>query len=104
MVGSLVSWTRVALLTFNETLDYFIQRNGNDNYSKKLFNEVKKNELRLLKNPYLGIEVSETAYRKLIFDDYSLFYKFIDTEITIVLFWDNRRSPELLEKELISVM
>jgi hypothetical protein len=103
MVGKTVNWTRVALLTLSETLDYFIDRNGNDSYSKKLYAEVAKNETRLRNNPFLGIEVKKTHYRKLIFDDYSLFYKVTKSEITIVLFWDNRRDSKLLESELSKI-
>ncbi|TRX38740.1 type II toxin-antitoxin system RelE/ParE family toxin [Flavobacterium sp. ZT3R18] len=103
MVGKTVNWTRVALLTLFETLDYFIQRNGNDRYSKKLYAEIAKNETRLINNPFLGIEVEETNYRKLIFDDYSLYYKIIKSKITIVLFWDNRRDSKLLESELLKI-
>jgi hypothetical protein len=103
MVGKTVNWTRVALLTLSETLDYFIQRNGNDSYSKKLYTEIVKNEIRLTNNPILGIEVEKTNYRKLIFDDYSLFYKVSKSKITIVLFWDNRRDSNLLESELSKI-
>lgn len=100
MVGRSIVWTRIALIVFDETLNYFIVRNGNDNYSQKLHKKVTKNTLRLSVNPYLGKEIENTVYRKLIFKDYSLIYKVLDAEIIICLFWDNRRNPEALEKEL----
>jgi ParE toxin of type II toxin-antitoxin system, parDE len=104
MGGKVVSWTRIALLTLNETLDFFILRNANAIYSKKLYKEVAKNETRLINNPLLGIKIKDTPYRKLIFDNYSIYYKNTGSKITIVLFWDNRRSPELLEQELQKIL
>jgi hypothetical protein len=103
MGGKVVQWTRVALLTLNETIDFFILRNGNDIYSKKLYKEVVKNETRLINNPLIGIKIKDSPYRKLIFEDYSIYYKNTGSKIIIVLFWDNRRSPELLEKELLKI-
>ena len=54
----------------------------------------------LLKFPELGKAVELSDYRVFIIDNYSLFYKVLETEIFIALFWDNRRSPDLFLSEL----
>jgi plasmid stabilization system protein ParE len=103
MVGK-INWSETALLEFEETLHYYNIRNGNAFYSKSLHDEVTKSEVRLLNNPFIGIVIENTNYRKILLSYYSIFYKIHDSKITIVLFWDNRRSPELLEKELGKIL
>lgn len=85
------------------TLDYFSARNGNNNYSKKLLKSVKNTISNLSKFPNLGKPTEIVNVRELIHLDYSIFYVIDTDKIDIVLFWDNRRSPNLLEKELIKI-
>lgn len=33
-----------------------------------------------------------------IMENYSIFYTYNDAEIRVLVFWDNRQNPELLEK------
>ena len=103
MVGK-IDWSETALLEFEETLHYYNIRNNNDLYSKSLHDEITKSEVILLNNPFIGIAIEYTNYRKILVSYYSIFYKIQDSKITIVLFWDNRRNPELLEKELGKIL
>lgn len=98
-----IIWQPSAKNQLTSTLDYFSIRNGNNNYSKKLLKSVKETISNLSKFPNLGKTTEIVNVRELIHLDYSIFYV-IDTEkIDIVLFWDNRISPKLLEKELIKI-
>ncbi|WP_407641682.1 type II toxin-antitoxin system RelE/ParE family toxin [Chryseobacterium taklimakanense] len=50
--------------------------------------------------PFSGKEIGESSCRILIFGNYSLVYKFTETQIQIVSFWDNRQNPEKLQQIL----
>jgi plasmid stabilization system protein ParE len=99
MVGK-IDWTETALLKFEETIHYYNIRNSNDLYSKSLHDEITKSERRLLNNPFIGIAIAYTNYRKILVSYYSIFYKIQDSKITIVLFWDNRRKPRIIRKRI----
>jgi plasmid stabilization system protein ParE len=90
-----------AEIILDETLGYYSSKNKI--YAKNLYNEVSEYALKLLQFPNLGKPVDDSHFRQLIIDKYSIYYKILDKEILVVLFWDNRRSPELLEQELIKI-
>lgn len=98
-----IIWQPSAKNQLANTLEYFSARNGNNNYSKKLLKSVKDTISNLAKFPNLGKPTEIVNVRELIHLDYSIFYLIDTDKIDIVLFWDNRRSPKLLEKELIKI-
>jgi plasmid stabilization system protein ParE len=100
MVLFKIIWQPSAKFQLTNTLDYFSTRNGNTNYSKKLLKSVKQNVSNLSKFPNLGKPTEIDNVFELIHLDYSIFYVVGSDKIDIILFWDNRRSPKLLEKEL----
>ena len=95
-----ISWTATSLLIFEEVLAYYNSKNGNDIYSKSLFTLISESTDIILQNKFIGIEIANTPYRKFIIDSYSIFYKIFDENIQIVLFWSNKKNPNLLEIEL----
>lgn len=95
MDGRVIIWSKKASSIFDETLSSFKIHN-----SKSLHDKVRSLTLKLLIFPYLGKPVQNTNIRQFIIENYSIYYCVFEKEILIVLFWDNRRSPELLEKEL----
>ena len=95
-----IYWTKTALLVFKEVLDYYNLKSGNDNYSKNLFKLVSDSTKSILNYKLIGIEVKNTPYRKFIIEKYSIFYKLSENNIEIVLFWSNKKNPDLLEVEL----
>ena len=103
MVLFKIFWQPSAKNQLTNTLDYFLTRNGNANYSKKLVKSVKETVSNLSKFPNLGKPTEIDTVFELIYLDYSIFYVIGSDKIDIILFWDNRRSPKLLEKELIKV-
>jgi plasmid stabilization system protein ParE len=100
MVLFKIIWQPSAKNQLINTLEYFSKRNGNDIYSRKLLKSVKGLVSNLSKFPNLGKPTEIANVRELIHLDYSIFYVIDTDKIDIVLFWDNRRSPNLLEKEL----
>lgn len=103
MVLFKIIWQPSAKNQLTNTLEYFSTRNGNNNYSKKLLKSVKDTISSLSKFPNLGKPTENENVRELIHLDYSIFYVIDIDKIDIILFWDNRRSPNLLEKELIKI-
>ncbi len=91
-----VIWTKNAELLFKEILTFYIERNQNKTYSKKLLQKVKSLTKKLSKFPFLGFEIETTNYREIIFDYYSIIYSVLETEVVIKLIWDNRRNPNEL--------
>lgn len=60
-----IKWTKKALLSLAETLEYWNIHNSSETYSKKLRIEVKKKQLELSENPKIGIELPLMKYIKL---------------------------------------
>lgn len=98
-----IIWQPSAKNQLENTLEYFSIRNENTVYSKKLLKSVKEATSNLSKFPNLGKPTENEIVRELIHLDYSIFYVVDISKIYIILFWDNRRSPEMLETELIKI-
>ncbi len=95
-----VVWTKTAEKARKEILEYWIQRNQSDTFSKKLSVLFKK-KINLLKSEvYLGKPTDFKNVRVSLVNHYSLFYKVEPEVIVIVGMWDNRRNPEDLRKNL----
>lgn len=92
-----VIWTKNAELLFKEILNFYIERNQNKTYSKKLLQKVRSLTKKLSAFPFLGFEIETTKYREIIFDHYSIIYSVSETEIIIKLIWDQRRNPQELK-------
>ena len=78
-----VIWTKNTELLFKEILTFYIERNQNKTYSKKLLQKVKPLTKKLWKFPFLGFEIESTNYREIIFDHYSIIYSVSESEIVI---------------------
>ena len=96
MVQREIIWTRVSELQLQEILEFFIQRNKNTTYSRKLYNKLKKEVLIASKNPEIGIKTKLENIRGLIIVDYIIFYEILETRILILKVWDCRQNPEIL--------
>jgi plasmid stabilization system protein ParE len=101
MVFKKLIWSTNAEITLDETLGYYTAKNKI--HAKNMYNEIREYTLKLLQFPNLGKPVEETLFRQLIIDKYSVYYTILDQQILVVLFWDNRRSPKLLEHELLRI-
>lgn len=87
----------MALLSFADTLKYWIAHNSSQTYSKKLRKEVEKKEKLIAENPNIGSpsEIDDVKY-VLIDKNFSMYYRVNKEVIEILAFWDNRRDPENL--------
>ena len=87
-------WSKRAEDIFNKILQFYIDRNGSKNYSRKLNNQIKKLTLALIKNPFLGKPTSKKSIRILIKGDFKIIYQVNNKEIIILLVWNSRQSPK----------
>jgi plasmid stabilization system protein ParE len=93
MVRVKIEWTLEARLDLVEILEFYLQRNGNSIYSKKLNSRINGSVKLLVKNPFLGKQTEDPAIRVLITGDYQIIYEVFEKLILIVMIWDCRKDP-----------
>lgn len=93
-----VIWTRTADLQFVGVLEYWVNRNGSNAYSKKLMNMVSETTRQIAENPMLHKASDFKDVRVASLGYFSIYYKVFEKEIIVTAFWDNRQDPvKLLE-------
>jgi len=92
-----IIWTSKAEDVFLRILEFYVRRNENRTYSRKLNTEIKQIINLLKKFPFLGISTDIENIRVLIKGDVKIFYQITPLEIVILLIWDCRQNPEDLE-------
>ena len=66
MVRFKVKWSLEARLDLIDILEFYIKRNGNYFYSRKLHQSINKNIKYLKSNPFLGKQTDNPSIRELI--------------------------------------
>lgn len=97
MASFSIKWTTKAQISLNIILEFYLKQNGNAQYSLVLAQEIEDGIKILLKHPLSGKSIGLKNIHELVFERNSVFYHVIQNEIHILLVWDNRRDPELLE-------
>lgn len=92
-----VKWSRISVADRIQILDYWFQRIGNKNYSKKLDKSLRKSVKLLSEYPELGRKLSGREERFFVKDCYQIFYQIEKDSIEILHIWDSRRNPEDLK-------
>ena len=92
MAGKEIVWSELAKLQLETVLEFYIQRNGNPNYSLKLLNEVERLLNTLSKAERIGRLTSNKVTRVIPLKVYLIFYEITGNQIEIISFWDNRQS------------
>ncbi len=77
-----------------DILEFYIKRNNNANYSKKLNSEINKNLNLIAKHPLMGLKTDVESVRALISGDLQIIYEIVEKTILVVMIWDCRRAPE----------
>jgi toxin YoeB len=93
MVKYKIKWSIEARLDLIDILEFYLTRNGNTTYSRKLNLIIKRGTLQISKNPHIGIQTDFDSVRALITSDYQIIYEIIENVILIVMIWDCRRDP-----------
>jgi plasmid stabilization system protein ParE len=89
-----IEWSVEARLDLIDILDYYIKRNGNANYSRKLNSKIQKSTKLISRNPLVGLMTDVESVRAIVTGDYQIIYEIIGNVILIIMVWDCRRNPE----------
>jgi len=94
MVKNKVEWSAEARLDLYDILNFYIIRNGNAIYSRKLNSKIQKSIKLIVKSPLIGTKTNLDSVFIHIAGDYQILYELIESRILIVMIWDSRRNPE----------
>ncbi|CAG5078011.1 type II toxin-antitoxin system RelE/ParE family toxin [Parvicella tangerina] len=89
-----VVWSPRASKELKAILEFYILRNGNKRYSKKVLNSVEKLMTTIASNNHIGRPTSNDRTRVVTHDVFLIFYEISEDEINILSFWDNRQNPD----------
>lgn len=91
-----ITWSRIAVADRIQILDYWFQRTGNKNYSRKLDLAFRHIARLLSTHPMLGRKIEKREERYFVKDSYVIFYRSQGNSIEILHIWDSRRNPDEL--------
>lgn len=94
MAKKQIVWSKLAKLQLKNALEFYIERNGNSNYSIKLLNEIEDLLETLSKAELIGRLTSNKCSRVISVKVYLIFYEIKGNGIEILSFWDNRQDTE----------
>jgi len=88
-----IEWSIEARLDLIDILEFYINRNSSNSYSKKLNSKINRSLKLITNNPLIGLKSQIESVRALITVDYQIVYEISDNIILIVMIWDCRRDP-----------
>jgi plasmid stabilization system protein ParE len=88
-----IEWSIEARLDLIDILEFYINRNSFNSYSKKLNSKINRSLKLITNNPLIGLKSQIESVRALITGDYQIGYEISDNIILIVMIWDCRRDP-----------
>jgi plasmid stabilization system protein ParE len=88
-----IEWSIEARLDLIDILEFYINRNSSNSYSKKLNSKINRSLKLITNNPLIGLKSQIESVRVLITGDYQIVYEISDKIILIVMIWDCRRDP-----------
>ncbi len=91
-----IIWSHRAKISRYEILNFYIEKNKNNTYSRKLNKRINKELRLLLKFPNIGIKTNIEEVRGLIIENFIIFYETNKDFIIIHYIWDSRQNPENL--------
>lgn len=96
MVKYEIIWTPRSKIDLYQIAEFYGKRNGNYNYSKKIYAKIKRSVLILRRFSGIGVKTNIYNVRNLIVGDFCLFYRINDKSILIIAIWDSKRNPNNL--------
>ena len=88
-----IEWTIEARLDLIDIVEFYINRNSSNSYSKKLNSKINRSLKLITNNPQIGLKSQIESVRVLITGEYQIVYEISDPSILIVMIWDCRRDP-----------
>jgi len=89
-------WSSRAKIELLEILDFYKKRNGNANYSRKLYARIEELLELCRTHSFIGKRTDFENVRTLIVDDFLVFYEVSPAEITVLTIWNSKRDPSSL--------
>lgn len=96
MAALSIRWSNTAIFQRNHIFDYWLNRNKSNRYATSLNKAIKKRTELLRKRPELGRKTNHQNVRIHSMRHYSIVYKFDETHLDIISFWDNRQDSKSL--------
>jgi plasmid stabilization system protein ParE len=87
-----IIWSNLAKLELANVLDFYVQQNGNSNYSLKLLDEIDDVVKTLSESELIGRLTKNKITRVFPIDVFLLFYEIKKDTVEVVSFWDNRQN------------
>ena len=96
MVKRKIIWSPRSEIEISQILDFYGKRNGNYNYSRKIYARIRRSILILKQFPGNGVQTDIENIKNLILGDFNVFYRIKENSIEIVAVWDNKQNPDNL--------
>ena len=100
MAKRAVVWTRTADIQFVGILQFWVEKNKSNSYSKKLMSLVSDRTEQIAKKPFLYKSADFKDIRVASLGHFSIYYKVFDDRIIVTAFWDNRQD----QKKLLNIL
>ena len=91
-----ITWSPLAIRKRSEILQFWINHNKSDTYSKKLNTSFRLATTLLSEYPEIGKPTTNENVRFKIVRHYLLFYEIRESNIYILTIWDSRQNPDSL--------
>ena len=91
-------WSPQSKIELLEILEYYKKRNGNANYSRKLYTEIKELLEICRTYSFIGKQTDFENVRMLIVDIFLIFYEVDDNKLIVLTIWNSKRNPNDLTK------
>jgi toxin YoeB len=89
-----IQYTGRARKDQQEILQFFTQRNGTPEYSRKLAKHFRNTISLLAETELEGKSTDEPKVWQVIVLDYAIFYTIDSDRLIVLAIWDNRRNPD----------
>ena len=90
-------WSPQSRIELLEILEFYKKRNGNANYSRKLFARIEAFLELCRVHSFIGKPTDFENVRVLIVDDFLIFYEVEYTKLIVLTIWNSRRNPKDLQ-------
>lgn len=95
-----IFWTDEAVTSLNSCVEFLVSV-WDERIIEKFLTLIDEKIDLISSNPEIGSKVFSTENRKvLIHENVSLFYKIDNSQLKILLIWDNRQDPKKLLRDL----
>jgi|AntRauTorcE11898_2_1112593.scaffolds.fasta_scaffold82159_2 plasmid stabilization system protein ParE len=94
MVERQIKWSNQSKLELAHILEFYLNRNGSGEYSRKLVHRFDQAINLLASTPFLGIQNKDDDSRVLVLGSFSIIYEFDETHFFILSIWDDRQDPQ----------